>query len=141
LAKIELPLIYHSIIFPFENIFPRITFPLFNPSKSFFEHPIFYIGNPLTFYGDGSEITYPHFCSNLDYELELGAIVTRQLRNATAEEAEDAIGGYVLLNDFSDRSNQFREMVSWCISLSILNFPDQGQIWTLQMQVIRHWFG
>ncbi|KAG2391966.1 hypothetical protein C9374_013451 [Naegleria lovaniensis] len=110
IAKISLPLAYYGIIFPFENIFPRTTFPMFTPSKSFFDHPLFYVGNAMTFYGNGSEISYPFYTKYLDYELEIGAIVTKEIRNATCEEAENAIGGYVLLNDFSDRSNQFNEM-------------------------------
>lgn len=112
IAKITLPLAYYGIIFPFENIFPRTTFPMFTPSKGFFDHPLFYVGNAMTFYGNGSEIAYPFYTKYLDYELEIGAIVTKEIRNATCEEAENAIGGYVLLNDFSDRSNQFNEMVS-----------------------------
>ncbi|KAL9653792.1 hypothetical protein ABK040_012853 [Willaertia magna] len=111
LLKENMPLVYYSIVFPYENIFPRLTFPLVKPSAGFYDHPFYYIGNPLTFIGDQETLSYPAFTKYLDFELEVGAILIKKIRNASYEEAKKAVGGYVLLNDFSDRTNQMNEMV------------------------------
>jgi 2-keto-4-pentenoate hydratase/2-oxohepta-3-ene-1,7-dioic acid hydratase in catechol pathway len=47
----------------------------------------------------------------LDYELEIGAVIARDCTDLTSDEAIAAVGGFVLLNDFSARDVQFREMV------------------------------
>ncbi|KAF2170592.1 hypothetical protein M409DRAFT_64274 [Zasmidium cellare ATCC 36951] len=53
-------------------------------------------------------------CEKMDYELELGCIIGRPLlRNARvlAEDAEEHIFGYVLINDWSARDIQALEMI------------------------------
>lgn len=46
--------------------------------------------------------------TKLDYETELGIVVGRTLANASAQEALDAIFGYVVLNDLSARDRQVK---------------------------------
>lgn len=88
----------------------RRPFPPFRPGKLFYREPSFYLGNPLTFVPDGAEAPWPAYTERLDFELELGAIVVRPLRDATIEEAGDAIGGFVVINDLSARDTQWREL-------------------------------
>ena len=52
----------------------------------------------------------PPDTERLDFELEIAAIVVRDVRNATPEEARDAIGGYFVMNDWSARDVQGKEM-------------------------------
>lgn len=85
------------------------TFPAFNPGKEFYRHPAYYHGNPLNTVVDGDELPWPHYTKELDFELEIGFIVTRALRDATPEQAGAAIGGCVLFNDLSARDVQWRE--------------------------------
>lgn len=87
----------------------RRPFPAFRPRKLFYREPSFYLGNHLTFVADGAEAPWPAYSNALDFELELGAIVVRPLRNATLAEARDAIGGFVVVNDLSARDTQWRE--------------------------------
>src|SRR5450759_2321144 len=44
------------------------------------------------------------------YQLEISAIITKTLKNATMEEAMDAISGFAILNDFSARDVQLDEI-------------------------------
>jgi 2-keto-4-pentenoate hydratase/2-oxohepta-3-ene-1,7-dioic acid hydratase in catechol pathway len=88
----------------------RRPFPAFRPGKLFYREPAFYLGNPLTFVPDGAEAPWPAYTNALDFELELGAVVVRPLRDATPREAREAIGGFVVVNDLSARDTQWREL-------------------------------
>ncbi len=88
------------------------TFPMFKPNRLWFEQPIYYMSNALTFVPSGTPITRPDHARDLDYELELGFVIGRPLRNATPSEAAAAISGYVVLNDLSARDVQIAEMRS-----------------------------
>jgi 2-keto-4-pentenoate hydratase/2-oxohepta-3-ene-1,7-dioic acid hydratase in catechol pathway len=46
----------------------------------------------------------------LDYELEIGLVICKMLKNATPQEALEAIGGFVVFNDFSARDVQLDEI-------------------------------
>lgn len=77
--------------------------------------PAYYVGNPLTFIGDGETVAWPSHCdaggraSTLDYELEVAVLITRAVsRRASPAEVAAAIGGFVLINDFSARCTQVR---------------------------------
>ena len=65
-----------------------------------YEQPVFYFSNPAAIYGPEAEIPYPAGSEELDYELEVAAIVG----------AEGAIGGFTVLNDWSARDLQRREL-------------------------------
>lgn len=88
------------------------THPKFMPSALWYKQPLYYFGNHLNFITSGEVIHAPVYTKALDYELELGAILTKPLLNATPKEAEKAIGGYVVLNDISARDVQMPEMRS-----------------------------
>ncbi|MGX9674200.1 fumarylacetoacetate hydrolase family protein [Mycobacterium sp. HM-7] len=88
------------------------TFPMFKPNRLWFEQPIYYMSNALTFMPSGTPVTAPAYTRDLDYELELGFIIGRPLRDATPAEAAAAISGYVVLNDLSARDVQIAEMRS-----------------------------
>jgi len=90
----------------------RRTFPALKPSALWYREPIYYFGNHLNFASDGEDIPCPAYTHALDYELELGFVLTHPLRNATPDEAERAIGGFVILNDLSARDVQLAEMRS-----------------------------
>lgn len=99
------------IVGAFESVTHR-TFPSLKPHALWYRQPIYYFGNHLTFAADGGDIAVPSFTRALDYELELGFVLARPLRDATPEAAEKAIGGFVVLNDFSARDVQLQEMRS-----------------------------
>ncbi len=88
----------------------RRPFPPLRPGKLFYRKPTFYLGNALTFVPSGAEAPWPAYTKRLDFEIELGAIVVRALRDATPQEARDAIGGFVVVNDLSARDTQWDEL-------------------------------
>ncbi len=88
------------------------TFPKFKPPAIWYQKPLYYFGNHLNFITSDEDIHIPSYTDALDYELELGAILAEPLMDATPKEAEQAIGGYVVLNDLSARDIQFPEMQS-----------------------------
>lgn len=72
--------------------------------------PHFYFTNPHTVNGPRSEIRAPHHCAELDFELEVAAVVGRAGRDLTVEQAADHIFGYTIFNDWSARDLQRLEM-------------------------------
>lgn len=90
----------------------RRTFPLLKPKPLFYAQPIYYMSNAMTFVPSGTPISAPSYSRALDYELEIGFVLARGLRNATPAEALDAIGAFVVLNDLSARDVQRAEMNS-----------------------------
>ena len=86
------------------------TFPKYKPVEMFYRHPLFYMGNPLNMLPDESTIPWPSYCADLDFEIELAAIVCQDVAPDTpAEKAKEAIGGFVLVNDISARDTQWDE--------------------------------
>jgi fumarylacetoacetate (FAA) hydrolase len=69
------------------------------PSE-WYEIPVFYFSNPAAIYGPEDEIPYPEGSGELDYELEVAAVVG----------AEGRIGGFTVMNDWSARDLQRVEM-------------------------------
>jgi len=88
------------------------TFPKLKPHALWYRQPIYYMGNHLTIATDGDDIAIPSYTRALDYELELGVVLAQPLRDADPQTAQAAIGGFVVLNDFSARDVQAQEMAS-----------------------------
>jgi 2-keto-4-pentenoate hydratase/2-oxohepta-3-ene-1,7-dioic acid hydratase in catechol pathway len=78
--------------------------------EAWYDAPHFYFTNPHALYGPGEAIPRPVTCRALDFEMEVGVVVGRTLRSATEAECEDAILGYTIVNDWSARDIQSREM-------------------------------
>jgi 2-keto-4-pentenoate hydratase/2-oxohepta-3-ene-1,7-dioic acid hydratase in catechol pathway len=78
--------------------------------EAWYEIPVYWKGNPDTVVGPEATVAWPHYTAKLDFELEVGAIIGRRVWKATVEEAERAIAGYTIFNDWSARDIQFREM-------------------------------
>jgi fumarylacetoacetate (FAA) hydrolase len=72
----------------------------FEVPAEWYEQPVFYFSNPTAIYGPEDEVPYPQGTEELDYELEVAAIVG----------AEGAIGGFTVMNDWSARDVQRAEM-------------------------------
>ncbi|MEW5733807.1 MAG: fumarylacetoacetate hydrolase family protein [Thermodesulfobacteriota bacterium] len=95
--------------------YERLTgkvFPRFKPHALWYQRPLYYQGNHLAFVPDGHPVAFASYSQVLDYELELGAVIAKPLYNATPEEALAAVGGFVIVNDFSARDVQLKEMKS-----------------------------
>lgn len=95
----------------FEAVLRR-PFPAFRPHPLARSQPVYYFGNHLSFVPSGTPVCAPAFTRALDYELELGLVLRSPLRNATPDEALAAIGGFVVVNDWSARDVQRAEMAT-----------------------------
>jgi fumarylacetoacetate (FAA) hydrolase len=65
-----------------------------------YEQPVFYFSNPAAIFGPDAEIPYPPETNELDYELEVAAVIG----------ANGRIGGFTVMNDWSARDVQRKEM-------------------------------
>jgi fumarylacetoacetate (FAA) hydrolase len=65
-----------------------------------YEIPVFYFSNPAAIYGPEDEIPRPPDTAELDYELEVAAVIG----------ANGEIGGFTIMNDWSARDLQRTEM-------------------------------
>lgn len=72
--------------------------------------PVTYFTNHLAVTGPGSVRVQDHHLARLDFELELAIVTGRPLQNATLEEADAAIFGFMVMNDWSARYLQMEEM-------------------------------
>lgn len=72
--------------------------------------PTFYFTNPYAVYGPHDDIPVPPGSNVLDFELEVAAVIGREGRDLTPEQARDHIVGYTVLNDWSARDLQSAEM-------------------------------
>ena len=68
--------------------------------------PVTYFTNHLAVTGPGEVRVQDHHLVRLDFELEVAIVTGRPLRNATLEEADGAIFGYMVMNDWSARMLQ-----------------------------------
>jgi 2-keto-4-pentenoate hydratase/2-oxohepta-3-ene-1,7-dioic acid hydratase in catechol pathway len=75
-----------------------------------YELPIFYFSNPYAVIGDGEDVAVPPGSEELDFELEVAAIIGRGGADLTPEQGEQSIAGFCILNDWSARDIQRREM-------------------------------
>lgn len=77
----------------------------------FDQYPIFYFGNHHSIQGPGVVRCMPDHFNKLDFELELAIVVCKHGRNIRASEADDYIGGLMIMNDMSARQLQMEEML------------------------------
>ncbi len=75
-----------------------------------YELPVSYMGSVQGILGPDDEVPWPAYSEQIDFELELGIVIGRPARNLTPERAREHILGLTVLNDFSARDIQFREM-------------------------------
>nr|WP_314841406.1 fumarylacetoacetate hydrolase family protein [uncultured Microbacterium sp.] len=78
--------------------------------EAWYEAPAFLFMNPWSVVPTGAEIPMPPFTQKLDFELEVAMIVKDTVRDVPIEEAASHIAGYCILNDWSARDIQGREM-------------------------------
>jgi fumarylacetoacetate (FAA) hydrolase len=74
--------------------------------EAWYRLPIFYFSNVSELRGPGEPVWAPRGSSELDFELEIGAIVDTPAYNLSDDRAAEAIGGYCIVNDWSARDLQ-----------------------------------
>ena len=77
----------------------------------FDQFPTFYFTNHNAIQGPGEVTVMPDHLEKLDFELEFAIVINRVGRNIPAAEADQYIGGLMIMNDLSARLLQSEEMV------------------------------
>ena len=122
----------------------------------FDEYPVFYFGNHHSIAGPGEITCMPDHFEKLDFELEAAIVICKKGRDIKAIDADEYIGGLMIMNDFSARTLQMEEMLlnlgpakgkdfatalgPWLVTLDDLKafeFPAKqnhtGKTWNLKM--------
>ncbi|MBS1752677.1 MAG: fumarylacetoacetate hydrolase family protein [Ferruginibacter sp.] len=76
----------------------------------FDQYPIFYFTNHNSIQGPGEIVCMPDHFQKLDFELEASIVICKPGRNIKATEADEYIGGLMIMNDMSARTLQMEEM-------------------------------
>jgi len=77
--------------------------------EAWYRIPIFYFSNVSQIRGPGEPVWCPSASKELDYELEVAALIDTPVHDLPAERGEEAIGGYLVFNDWSARDVQREE--------------------------------
>ena len=73
------------------------------------EAPLLFAKWQNTLIGPGEAIVIPPVVTKCDYEAELGVVIGERVRDVSAENALEAVAGYVCVNDVSARDLQFAD--------------------------------
>ncbi len=87
----------------------RKTFPALRMPANYFRYPQYYMSNHRSVLPDRAEVPWPRHAEVVDFELEVGIIVGREVRNCTPAEGLAAIAGFTVMNDLSLRDTQWSD--------------------------------
>jgi len=88
----------------------KMTGRPFDIPQVWYDQPIYYKGNRMSFIGHGADVLWPDYAEHLDIELELAIVVGKGGKDIKAADAPGHIFGYTILNDVSARDAQMIEM-------------------------------
>ena len=74
--------------------------------EAWYRLPVFYFSNTSEIRGPGDPVWAPRGSEELDFEIEVGAVVDTPVHDLPEERADEAIGGYFVINDWSARDLQ-----------------------------------
>ena len=109
-----------------------------------YEIPVYYKSGHHNIIGTDSDVRWPAFTQKFDYELEIAAVIGKQGTNVKAADARKYIAGFTVMNDFSARDIQRKEMKvrlgpakgkDWCTALGpyLVTLDEIGDPYSLAM--------
>jgi 2-keto-4-pentenoate hydratase/2-oxohepta-3-ene-1,7-dioic acid hydratase in catechol pathway len=91
------------------------------------DEPILFTKSPNTLIGPDDDVRIPRGSTKPDWEVELGVVIGRRTSYLdSVEEARDAIAGYVVVNDVSERAFQMERGGQWAKGKSAETFNPAG---------------
>ncbi len=91
------------------------------------DEPILFTKSPNTLVGPNDDVRIPRGSAKTDWEVELGIVIGRRTSYLdSVEEARDAIAGYVVVNDVSERAFQLERGGQWAKGKSAETFNPAG---------------
>lgn len=89
------------------------------------DEPIIFIKPPTSVIGHLDNVIYPSSSKQLDYEAEIGIIISKETHKVRAEDAPEFIGGYTIFNDVTARDLQQKDG-QWTRAKSFNTFAPMG---------------
>ena len=77
------------------------------------KEPIIFNKAPSCIVGPNDDTMYPKGARKLDYEIELGVVIGTRARYLSKSKAMDAVAGYCISNDVSEREFQIERSGQW----------------------------
>ena len=91
------------------------------------EEPILFTKSPNTLIGPNDDVRIPRGSTKTDWEVELGIVIGKRASYLDSpEEARDAIAGFVVVNDVSERAFQMERSGQWSKGKSAETFNPAG---------------
>ncbi|GAA4991084.1 fumarylacetoacetate hydrolase family protein [Yinghuangia aomiensis] len=91
------------------------------------DEPIVFTKSPNTLVGPHDDVRLPRGATKPDWEVELGIVIKKRTSYlASIEEACDAIAGFLVVNDVSERAFQLERGGQWCKGKSAETFNPAG---------------
>ena len=91
------------------------------------DEPILFTKSPNTLVGPDDDVRIPRGSTKPDWEVELGIVIGRRTSYLeTMEQAREAIAGYVVVNDVSERAFQMERGGQWSKGKSAETFNPAG---------------
>lgn len=91
------------------------------------DEPILFTKSPNTLVGPNDDVRIPRGSTKTDWEVELGIVIGRRAGYlASVEEAREAIAGYLVVNDVSERAFQLERGGQWAKGKSAETFNPAG---------------
>lgn len=91
------------------------------------EEPILFTKSPNTLIGPNDDVRIPRGSTKTDWEVELGIVIGKRASYLDSpEEAREAIAGFVVVNDVSERAFQMERSGQWSKGKSAETFNPAG---------------
>jgi 2,4-diketo-3-deoxy-L-fuconate hydrolase len=91
------------------------------------DEPILFTKSPNTLIGPNDDVRIPRGSTKTDWEVELGIVIGKRASYLDSpEEARDAIAGFVVVNDVSERAFQMERSGQWSKGKSAETFNPAG---------------
>jgi 2-keto-4-pentenoate hydratase/2-oxohepta-3-ene-1,7-dioic acid hydratase in catechol pathway len=87
--------------------------------------PTLFIKPSTAVIGHETNVIYPADSTQVDYEGELGIVISKEAHHVKKDDATDFIGGYTILNDVTARDKQ-RKDIQWTRAKSFDTFAPIG---------------
>ncbi len=121
----------------------RLASPIYKPSKivciglNYSDHaaesnmelpvePIIFFKSTSSIVGPNDDLIIPKGSQKTDWEVELGVVIGKRASYVSEAEAMDYVAGYVLHNDYSERSFQLERSGQWVKGKSCDTFAPLG---------------
>lgn len=90
------------------------------------KEPVIFFKSTTALCGPNDHVAIPRGGTKLDWEVELGVVIGRTARHVSVSEALEFVAGFVLHNDYSERSFQLERSGQWVKGKSSDTFAPVG---------------